>query len=238
MSAVLTSMLLGAASTPGGNGMLTSLVGYWKLDGDATDASGNGLNGTATSVSWVSAIINQGASFSGSANVDLTGNAALKTQQMSVAGWFKWGAFTTDNRAASDWHQSASLDRWLVYDNGTGVVDGYMNTAANGVTFSQKGPVSFGTLSTGTWYHLALTYDGSIIKSYRNGANIGTLDTSASSGTTLRVGTGSTLRLGKQAETGPGSSLIIDEFGYWSAALSGAQVSALYNSGAGLAYPF
>ena len=206
MSAVLTSMLLGTASSGGGNGLLTSLVGYWKLDGDATDASGNGLNGTATSVSWVSAIINQGASFSGSANVDLTGNAALKTQQMSVAGWFKWGAFTTDNRAASDWHQSASLDRWLVYDNGTGVVDGYMNTTANGVTFSQKGPVSFGTLSTGTWYHLALTYDGSIIKSYRNGANIGTLDTSASSGTTLRVSTGSTLRLGKQAETGPGSS--------------------------------
>ncbi len=235
MSAVLTSMLLGASAGGGGPGLLANLVAYLKLDGDATDATGNGNNGTATSVSWVSALINQGASFSGSANIDVPGVASLKSQRLTVAGWFKWSAFTTDNRVLSDWHQSPLLDRWLIYDNGTGVIDGYMNTAPNGSTFSQKGPVSFGTLATGSWYHLALTYDGSIIRSYRNGSLINSLDTSASSGTTLRTASNN-IRFAKQAETGPGASVVIDELGYWSEALSGSQISTLYNGGAGLPY--
>ena len=115
-------MLLGTASSGGGNGLLTSLVGYWKLDGDATDASGNGLNGTRNERQLGVGHHQPRRELSGSANVDLTGNAALKAQQMSVAGWFGWGAFTADNRWRPPTAPAASLS--LSYDNGTGVADG------------------------------------------------------------------------------------------------------------------
>ena len=35
---------------------IDSLVGYWALDGDATDSSGNGLDGTAANAEWVAGV--------------------------------------------------------------------------------------------------------------------------------------------------------------------------------------
>ena len=43
-----------------------SLIGWWKLDGDASDSSGYGNNGTANGVSWVDGKIGQCGEFDGS----------------------------------------------------------------------------------------------------------------------------------------------------------------------------
>ena len=34
-------------------GQIESLVGYWALDGDASDSSGNGLDGSVSNPEWV-----------------------------------------------------------------------------------------------------------------------------------------------------------------------------------------
>ena len=37
-------------------GRIESLVGYWALDGDASDSSGNGLDGTVSNPEWVAGV--------------------------------------------------------------------------------------------------------------------------------------------------------------------------------------
>ena len=38
-------------------GRIESLVGYWALDGDASDSSGNGLDGTVANPEWVAGVV-------------------------------------------------------------------------------------------------------------------------------------------------------------------------------------
>jgi hypothetical protein len=83
-------------------------------------------------------------------------------------------------------------------------------------------------LSTGIWYHIAITYnalDGEL-KSYINGAidiNTTTTDYTTSLGT-VEIG-----RAGTDEFNGK-----IDEIGIWNEALTSAEITALYNSGSGL----
>jgi hypothetical protein len=44
------------------------IVGYWKLDGNSTDSSGRGNNGTDTAMTYVNAKNGQGGVFDGSVN--------------------------------------------------------------------------------------------------------------------------------------------------------------------------
>ncbi len=52
-----------------------SLLAHYKLNGDATDASGNGHDGTPTDVSWVAGKIGQAGDFDGDASKADCGNA-------------------------------------------------------------------------------------------------------------------------------------------------------------------
>lgn len=91
------------------------------------------------------------------------------------------------------------------------------------------------TLSAGTMYHVVIVWDHDdhTLEVYVNAASQGT-DTSGSA--VAQVTWNDPFRIGRN-EYAYWDGLI-DEVGFWSRKLSSAEVTALYNSGAGLAYPF
>jgi hypothetical protein len=229
-------MFLGGPAA-GPSSLLTGRGGYWKLDGNCNDLLGVST-GTDTNVSYVSAKINQGAtSGGGSWRISVGSSLAIRpVAAITVAGWFKWAGFQTDARVLTDWHQSSVADRWILgYDYGTGVVVAVVANAgeASVVTPSFAAGLPGGVLVTGTWYHLAFTYDGSNVRVYRDGAQV---SSAALSGTMNASASG--VRFGQQLESGNPFNGTFDEIGIWSRALTGAEITTLYNGGAGLSYPF
>jgi hypothetical protein len=217
--------------------LLTGLGGYWKLDGSSTDSLGVS-NGADTNVSYVTGKIGQAASPSaGTWNIALGTNLAIRPlAAITVAGWFKWAGFQANARAATDWHQSVVADRWILGYEAAGGGDGAAVVTNSGETSTIALPLGTGlagnTLATGTWYHLGFSYDGAIVRAYRDGAQVGS---AALSGT---MNGGSGVRLGQQLEAGLPLNGMIDEVGIWQRALTAPEFAALYNAGTGLSYPF
>lgn len=87
------------------------------------------------------------------------------------------------------------------------------------------------TINTGTWYMGTVTYDGTTIKVYLNGgfenSTTATLNTSSST-----VYFASHHLLGNEF-----SNTKMDEIGIWTRALLQSEITDLYNSNNGLAYP-
>ncbi len=90
------------------------------------------------------------------------------------------------------------------------------------------------TLSTNTWYMITMVWTGTSLILYLNGSSVAT---NSAVGFAANDGGSSFTRVGGQASTdsAPGK---LDEYGVWTRALSGAEITQLYNGGAGLAYPY
>ena len=106
-------------------------------------------------------------------------------------------------------------------------------------TFGKNGVnqvLSTDTVTTGTYTMVSIVYDqtANTVTFYKNG----TVDSGGSDAYSTNFDTGKVYKLGLN----PGGSLhydgLMDEVGIWTRALSGAEISELYNSGSGLQYPF
>ena len=94
-----------------------------------------------------------------------------------------------------------------------------------------SGDQSFYVTTTGGWYHVVMTFDGTNLILYVNGDEKDT-NSNSNYSTTNQNGVFS---IGRRDDT---NSLyyngIIDEVAFWNTALSANAVSTLYNSGSGL----
>ena len=199
------------------------LVGAWAFDeasgATAADQSGKGNNGTQTNATWITGgKFNNTLSFNGTnAWVTVPDAATLDlTTGMTVEAWVRPG--TTGNwRTAVVKEQPGNL----VY----GI---YANTSANrpeaevfvgGSTRSIVGPSA---LPTGSWSHLAATYDGTTLRLYVNGAEVAQLAVSGSiltSNSPVRIG-------GNQAWGGEWFNGSIDEVRIYNRGLTPAEIQA------------
>lgn len=220
-----------------------NLVSYYKLDessGNAADSVGSNTltnNGGAT---YSAGKINNGVSLASASSQYLqnatptglpTGSSAF-----SVSLWLK----KTTNPGAGVKHGQVyfgtNATRQLCYVE----MDGNIGSG-NQVTFATFADDinSVATLTTGTWYHIVATYDGSVTtKLYVDGS----LDTTRTLATALNIVINAGgLIVGADylaGAVGGYDNGMIDEVGIWSRALSSTEVSELYNGGAGLQYPF
>jgi len=211
-----------------------SLVSYWKLDessGNAADSVGSNTLTNVNTTPFGAAKINNGADHeSGSSQYfDLGATITTSLTDISFGGWFK--------------PESIGAEMTLIcngYGGGSG--RGYMmqidSAGKPRIDISFVAAITATTvLSAGTFYHLFVTRGASTWNIYVNAS-------SENTGTNNPFGIEGEARTAIGARRTDGASWDVfydgfsDEIGWWNRELSGAEISELYNGGAGLAYPF
>lgn len=204
--------------------LLTSLHAYWELEeesGTRVDQQGSvNLSENNGPIDDAVGIIGDGANPLHSGNQFFNG-AYTPSGALSVSGWINpasapgsVGIFSLAHVADA---QSGSPSL-LIQDNA-----GNIRFYANGGYRDSSQSVSLST-----WYHLVVTYDGGTTwKFYFNG----TLSSTYTGG--FSGDTGAVYLASGFAGTFDG---VVDEWGVWDRVLTGAEVTSLYNGGAGLPY--
>jgi hypothetical protein len=220
-----------------GNGISDYLtlagVSYWKLDessGNASDSVGSNTLTNNNSATYSAGKINNGANFVRSSSqyfsTAMSGGGVLDftTGNFSVSVWVKLTDAPSSGQVYSILFR-ASGGYQIYYQNVSGTL---RLTTEIGGTYIDNDI----TLTTGVWNNIVLVRTGtSTAIQYINGvlSKSGSASNAASSSNAVQFG--------KDSVSGylNGS---LDEVGFWSRALSSSEVTALYNGGAGLQYPF
>lgn len=231
---------LDAAAGGGGLGLQTDLTGFWSFENTSwTDDTGNGttLTGTGSPTS-VSGKVGNAVSLDGSTQyLQATSNTNIVTGGGSFS-WQLWinstgtaanipylskdnNAFGQREWTAGTRFVSSNVWSWLAFNTGT-----------TGVACDSNVTISSG------WHHVVGTFNSS-----GNGMKIYVDGSDATSGTPTLSGTvqstaSAPLNFGFQpASTIINRASLIDQVGFWKGrVLSAGDVTALYNSGAGLSY--
>jgi hypothetical protein len=210
-----------------------TLIGHWKLDeGSGTavaDASGNGRNGNLLNgTTWTTGRLNGAVSLDGSndyislPSIDVTGSA------ITIAAWVKFKSFPsgTDQRIVSKANSSAEAGHWWML--------GQINNGANRLRFRLKAGgvtstliATSGNLSAEVWYHAAAVYDGSSMKLYLNGVQVGSLSKSGSLNTSSSVA----VNIGRNPDAYGLFSGAVDDVRIYSRALTATEISSVMNGG-------
>ncbi len=215
------------------NDLLNSIYSYWKLDessGTAFDSLGNcdldtpsaspptyGVTGEInTALLFASASLN--------AIANLTSDANFDSSSYSVSGWVKRTSISTLQAIMA--HNVSNTNGWALRLD-----------ASNKVSLRHYGVAivtSTGTITdTTSFHHVAITYDGVNVSFYIDGA----FDSSVALGAIIPATGGEIIGA---ATNGAANFFngVIDEVGFWTRVLTAAEITALYNSGSGLSYPF
>ncbi len=211
-----------------------NLVSYWNLDessGNAIDAHDSN-DGTVTGATQgASGLINDAYSFGGAGDYIAIGNPAnlQLTSAMSVSLWCNTSSNTRSIITKGLSRGNADERDWDIFGNGTNLIF----VISNGSTYFVNAAAAWPDMSSG-FHHIVCTWSGSAAAVYVDGSPFATDATGSGTPTTANI-----LYLGGKHSSQPYEFLgTLDEVGIWSRELTSGEVTSLYNSGAGLAYPF
>ncbi len=149
-----TTDTLASATYPATN------AAYYKLDGNATDSSGNGYNGNDSNVTWVNGRFNKAARFNGSSSkIDLPNILpANSNADSSFTCWFNTSDTSGNQQTiVNAWNGSTTANNGgyaLFKDAGNVLRLGnyYLNSTASGVDGSTN-------VGDGNWHFVAIVFD-------------------------------------------------------------------------------
>ncbi len=218
-------------STPGADTSLASgLVAYWNFNEGSgnivDDATGNGnigiWQGTLGSQWTTTGKIGNGGNFNGTDNYVLVPASPL----ISFA--------TSSNVTLSAWVYTTTTPALK------GIVSGFCGGGQGPFLRTESGKLDCGgqtfinpsyTFPLNQWVHIACSISAGSATLYANGSVVGT------GAVTFNEGFGNTIGIGDDYCTVPANGRYwngkIDEVAMWNVALTGTQISTLYNSGAG-----
>lgn len=207
-----------------------SCQGLWHLNGNSTDSSGNGNNGTDTAVTYslANGKFSQGAGFNGSSSkIVITDAASLKpTGNFTINGWIKTSTAIgslfcsiSANTAIAGFYtrieNSGKLD--IVIGKNTG-------TTAN---VDYKELIGNKSLTDGIWHNFQFVYNGSNIYIYVDG----NLDNSVANTINPAYAATNYPRIGCQNNTGTDTVFLtgnLDELALYSRAWTAAEIRKYY----------
>jgi chitodextrinase len=143
----------------------------------SADASGNGNVGTLTNgPTWISGHTNGAVAFDGSDDLVSLPNLDVSASALTIMAWVRFSSFPegVDQRIVSKANDSTESGHWWML--------GHVTTSTPRLRFRLKTGsttttlvASSGDLATNTWYHAAAVYDGSAMKLYLNGSEVGSV---------------------------------------------------------------
>ena len=216
------------------NGTLTAnLLSYYATENANDSYASNNLTANGDT-SFVAGKVNNAASFDGT-NDNLDGGntfAFEKTDHFSFSVWVNknsGGPFPISKMNATN--DNGWLLQWQGSGGGNHFVFHLGNSASNKIQVTTNNVFS----STGTWYHVVVTYDGSAtaagVHIYVNGTDQ-TLTTNVDALTLSTVFTNA-FRIGESSDGIGDMNGLIDEVGIWNKVLSSQEIADLYNSNSG-----
>lgn len=241
-----------------------NLQGYWKLDeasGNASDSSGNSNtltnNGTVTYIN--PAVIGNGALFVKASSQNLSITNAAQTGLGLGSGDYSWSWWMNltqlPSTAGTDMVIMAKYDIGTV-PNGFDIIIEHAGAQADKMEISMIGDGASTDLNqfrantaltagdVGAWHHwvMAFTFVGSNCSCvfYKDGSSVANTRTFNQITTSINSNTNA-WRMGAVDNSGVAGDFLdgkLDEVGVWNRALTSGEVTSLYNSGAGLQYPF
>jgi hypothetical protein len=224
--------------------LLTNLVEYWKLDESSGNAAGSVGAVTLTNnntVGYATGKINNGADF-GALNtnkyLDSSNNLGINGTSISINLWVKVDTQPTVGQFQHFFvqgHSTSKTVNFIRYYNSGGTNYVQFSRGKNDVAENEYSHAM--TLTTGVWYMLTYTYDGTTIRAYINATLVGSVAASGS-GTGVNAFING-VRLGRHTLTTGGDYIkgMEDEVAVWSREIILSEITALYNSGLGLPYP-
>jgi hypothetical protein len=220
----------------------SGLVGWWPFNGNATDESGNGNNGSvngATLTSDRAGNSNKAYSFDGINDfIQVAHQPMLNSMPMTISFWVKSTNIT--NASFLKKYCCSSWNGWAIdaiSQTGPTVEFAYYTSVCNGVYQTYCSPVPFinnGTanLTDGNWHHMVFVVDATGGKVYKDGAVIHqqTWYQGAVSNNSIATSQSTTqpIRIGGHQESSRYLNGQLDDIGMWNRALTAAEVSQLY----------
>jgi uncharacterized membrane protein YgcG len=227
----LATMLLCWAATGSVAQASTVLDGQWHLDeGTGTavsDASGNGNDGTLKgSVTWVPGRFGHALSFTGTPGyVQVPGAASLDTQAVSVSAWVNHLGSPGDYKYIVAKGATAIAASYALYTGAHGGLEFYVSRD-QGQTFTTTADAGTG-LWDGNWHLVAGTFDGTTMRLYVDGNEVGSGVRNPGS-IQYPHPTSNDLYIGDYPLCAAGTFVgLIDEVAVWNKALSAADVHQL-----------
>jgi len=216
--------------------LITQLEEYYTFD-ETTGNVFNSVNSAVNPSSTVNATygvagkINTAFGYNGSSSMvtfaDHANWTISATGTISISVWiYLTGENIAANGYGTIWGHQAGPQLYLKYISAGSYRLGWYTGNTEAITTA----LSF---SLNTWYHIVMLKNSSSLTFYRNGTSVGTLTASDNTIDPPTVYIGSNTHTTPEAFNGR-----IDELGIWKRVLTSTEVTQLYNSGAGLAYPF
>ena len=210
-----------------GSSLMSGLMGYWPLDGNAKDMTPYGNNGTVSGAiltSGINGLVNGAYSFNGSSNyIDLPIQPTYSA--LTVSLWFKATSLSTgaNPRLLANNHTDVDNQGFELEIN---------NGGSNGF-FAVGNGTSFGSatwndnLTPGVWYNYVGVYTGSEVYAYINSVQVASV---AYAGGALDTG-GYDVNIGRDPQyVGDYFDGSISNVRIYNRALSASEVEALYSS--------
>ncbi|MCY4401288.1 MAG: hypothetical protein OXD54_01815 [Candidatus Poribacteria bacterium] len=196
------------------------IIGIWLLDegegNTATDSSENGYDGNISNSGWVNGKVDDALEIKRGGTVTIPFGKAVMIDKVSFILWIQFTDIAAQQNYFSLWDQSNN--RYVPYKE-------IPNTLRS---WSNSWNVSSGlVVKAGTWYHVANTYDGNMVKIYVDGE-----EKVAQAVPKFQLqDQNQTAWLGTDQGAGFQSACIMDEVGLFNDALSKDEIQGIMENG-------